>query len=39
MIAELPDVLMGFKAGRQTFERQRPVLFHPAGPGGPRASA
>ncbi|RXG98451.1 amidohydrolase family protein [Bradyrhizobium zhanjiangense] len=28
-IAELPDVLMGFKAGRQTFERQRPNLFRP----------
>jgi cytosine/creatinine deaminase len=38
-IAELPDVLMGFKAGRQTFERQRPVLFHPTGPKGPHAGA
>jgi cytosine deaminase len=38
-IAELPDVLMGFKGGRQTFERQRPVLFHPTGPKGPRAGA
>ncbi|UPJ54722.1 amidohydrolase family protein [Bradyrhizobium sp. 192] len=28
-IAELPDVLMGFKDGRQTFARQRPVLFRP----------
>jgi cytosine/creatinine deaminase len=28
-IAELPDVLMGFKSGRQTFERQRPMLFPP----------
>ncbi|MFK4508243.1 amidohydrolase family protein [Bradyrhizobium daqingense] len=28
-IAELPDVVLGFKAGRQTFERQRPKLFHP----------
>jgi len=28
-IAELPDVLMGFKNGRQTFERQRPTLFDP----------
>ncbi len=26
-IAELPDVLMGFKSGRQTFARQRPTLF------------
>lgn len=33
-IAELPDVLMGFKNGRQVFERQRPVLF---GPSSPRA--
>ncbi|MBR0713220.1 amidohydrolase family protein [Bradyrhizobium liaoningense] len=29
-ITELPDVLMGFKNGRQVFERQRPVLFPPA---------
>ena len=28
-IAELPDVVMGFKSGRQTFERQRPHLFRP----------
>ncbi|MGT2439159.1 amidohydrolase family protein [Bradyrhizobium betae] len=28
-IAELPDVLMGFKNGRQTFERKRPTLFSP----------
>ena len=28
-IAELPDVLMGFKGGRQTFARQRPTLFTP----------
>ncbi|WFU69501.1 amidohydrolase family protein [Bradyrhizobium sp. CB2312] len=28
-IAELPDVVMGFKRGRQTFERQRPALFRP----------
>ncbi|WP_339038873.1 amidohydrolase family protein [Bradyrhizobium symbiodeficiens] len=28
-IAELPDVMMGFKDGRQTFARQRPVLFRP----------
>ncbi|WP_456781949.1 amidohydrolase family protein [Bradyrhizobium sp. USDA 3315] len=28
-IAELPDVLMGFKHGRKTFERQRPTLFRP----------
>ncbi len=28
-IAELPDIVMGFKAGRQTFERQRPSLFRP----------
>ncbi|SCB29091.1 cytosine deaminase [Bradyrhizobium yuanmingense] len=26
-IAELPDVLMGFKRGRQTFARPRPTLF------------
>ena len=29
VIAELPDVLMGFKSGRQTFERRRPMLFPP----------
>ncbi|MGY3447050.1 amidohydrolase family protein [Bradyrhizobium sp. USDA 4473] len=29
-IAELPDVLMGFRRGRKTFERQRPTLFRPA---------
>ncbi len=28
-IAELPDVLMGFKNGRQVFERSRPVLMRP----------
>jgi cytosine deaminase len=28
-VAELPDIVMGFKRGRQTFERQRPVLFRP----------
>ncbi|MGY3036796.1 cytosine deaminase [Bradyrhizobium sp. USDA 4354] len=28
-IGELPDVLMGFKGGRQTFARQRPTLFSP----------
>lgn len=28
-IAELPDVLMGFKNGRQTFARARPTLFPP----------
>lgn len=28
-IAELPDILMGFKNGRPTFERQRPTLFRP----------
>ncbi|WP_426609551.1 amidohydrolase family protein [Bradyrhizobium sp. McL0616] len=28
-IAELPDIVMGFKGGRQTFERQRPTLFKP----------
>ncbi|WFU21966.1 amidohydrolase family protein [Bradyrhizobium sp. CB1717] len=28
-IAELPDVMMGFKAGRQTFARQRATLFRP----------
>lgn len=28
-IAELPDIVMGFKGGRQTFARQRPALFKP----------
>jgi cytosine/creatinine deaminase len=28
-IAELPDILMGFKKGRRTFERPAPVLFRP----------
>lgn len=28
-IAELPDVVMGFKSGRQTFVRPRPALFPP----------
>jgi cytosine deaminase len=28
-IAELPDVLMGFKNGRQVFKRHSPVLFRP----------
>lgn len=28
-IAELPDVLMGFKSGRQTFERKRATLLPP----------
>jgi cytosine deaminase len=28
-IAELPDVLMGFKHGRQVFERKRAVLMRP----------
>jgi cytosine deaminase len=28
-IAELPDVLMGFKNGRRTFERKSPVMFRP----------
>ena len=28
-IAELPDVVMGFKSGRQTFVRPRPALFRP----------
>jgi cytosine deaminase len=28
-IAELPDILMGFKNGRQVFERHSPVLFRP----------
>jgi cytosine deaminase len=28
-IAELPDVLMGFKHGRQVFERRQPTLFPP----------
>lgn len=29
-IAELPDVMMGFKSGRQTFARARPALFRPS---------
>ncbi|TPQ29962.1 amidohydrolase [Bradyrhizobium guangdongense] len=29
-IAELPDVLMGFKKGRQVFERKSPVLLPPS---------
>ena len=29
-IAELPDLLAGFKRGRQVFERRSPVLFKPA---------
>jgi len=29
-IAELPDVLAGYKRGRQVFERRSPVLFRPA---------
>jgi cytosine deaminase len=28
-IAELPDVLLGFRRGRKTFERQKPTLFRP----------
>ena len=28
-IAELPDIVMGFKSGRQTFMRQRPALCKP----------
>jgi cytosine/creatinine deaminase len=28
-IAELPDILMGFKNGRRTFERKPPVMFRP----------
>jgi cytosine deaminase len=28
-IAELPDIMMGFKSGRQTFARQRPTVFRP----------
>jgi cytosine/creatinine deaminase len=28
-IAELPEVLMGFKNGRQVFERRQPTLFPP----------
>ena len=30
-VAELPDVLMGFKNGRKVFERSRPTLFPPRG--------
>lgn len=29
-VAELPDIVIGFKSGRQTFERQPPTLFRPA---------
>jgi cytosine deaminase len=29
-IAELPDILMGFKGGRQVFDRRRPELFAPS---------
>jgi cytosine deaminase len=29
VIAELPDMLMGFKTGRQVFARPRPTLFPP----------
>jgi cytosine deaminase len=29
-IAELPDLLAGFKQGRQVFERRPPVLFKPS---------
>ena len=28
-IAELPDILLGFKNGRQVFERHLPMLFPP----------
>lgn len=28
-IAELPDIVTGFKSGRQTFARPRPTLFRP----------
>jgi len=28
-IAELPDIVLGFKNGRQVFERRQPVLFPP----------
>ncbi|PDT88924.1 amidohydrolase [Bradyrhizobium sp. Y36] len=28
-IAELPDIMMGFKGGRPTFARPRPTLFRP----------
>lgn len=28
-VAELPDIVIGFKSGRQTFERQPPTLFRP----------
>jgi len=30
-IAELPEIIMGFKAGRRTFERPRATLFKPGG--------
>ncbi len=29
-IAELPDILMGFKNGRQVFERPKAKLMRPA---------
>lgn len=31
-IAELPDIVMGFKNGRKTFERPQVILFGPSGP-------
>src|ERR1700681_3831015 len=34
-IAELPDILLGFKNGRQVFERHSPVLFPPGNRTGP----
>ncbi|MGY8677153.1 amidohydrolase family protein [Bradyrhizobium sp. UFLA05-153] len=36
-IAELPDVMMGFKNGRPVFERQQAVLFPPSDSCKPRA--
>jgi cytosine/creatinine deaminase len=36
-IAELPDVLAGFKNGRRVFERRQAVLFPPSVSGKPRA--
>src|SRR5215468_681933 len=36
-IAELPDIMMGFKRGRPVFERPQAVLFRPSDSGKPRA--
>ncbi|MGY8661115.1 amidohydrolase family protein [Bradyrhizobium sp. UFLA05-109] len=36
-VAELPEIMMGFKNGRPVFERQQAVLFPPSNSGKPRA--